>query len=629
MNPAQQTSPATSAPAAQAANARRRQSIGVLVVVWFVLHLGCLFSPGLLDDVDSVYIEAAREMLQRHDYVTPYVDGIRFFDKPPLMYWMAAGGMKVFGTYDWAARLPLALCVLGLFLAVYALGTRLFSERGGFYGALIFATSLGPYLFTRFYIPDILNALWMTLGVHLFLIALDRQREGRSTRRAAWCFAVVMALNLLTKGLIGIVFPIGFVILYALLTRQVHQLLRLHLLSSLCLFTAVALPWHVLAALRNPAIAMPAGMGLPARAGWFWFYIVNEHFLRFRGLRIPHDYGQVPVPLFWAMFFLWLTPWLVFLPAAWTQYARMWRNRSMETSRRKQAAVTVLLWSGMVLGFFTLSSRQEYYSLPALPALALMAGGVLAGAEHGDAALRRSILFASKWFLTPAAVLIAVVCGVLGLLSRSAPAGADISQLLTSNPAQYNLALGHLHDLTTGAMGFFRGPLIGMAVAMLGVGPLALLVRMHQGRRFANQQRAANAVLAVSMCGVLLCVHAGLTRFYPIIGSKGLATELAATLQPSDTVLLDGELTSGSTLLFYTGHPLLLVNGRVNGPWFGSMWPDAPRIFPDEADLHRAWAAGRRVFLLTYDKPRIADLQRFAPVRVFAAAGGKMILTNR
>ena len=142
----------------------RSSSVWILVGIWLVLHLGCMFTPGLLDDVDSIYIEAAREMLVRHDYVTPYVDGVRFFDKPPLMYWMAAGSMKVFGPYDWAARLPLSLCVLALFLCVYALGKRLYGERGGFYAALAIATSLGPYLFTRFYIPDILNALWMTLG---------------------------------------------------------------------------------------------------------------------------------------------------------------------------------------------------------------------------------------------------------------------------------------------------------------------------------------------------------------------------------------------------------------------------------------------------------------------------------
>jgi 4-amino-4-deoxy-L-arabinose transferase-like glycosyltransferase len=99
----------------------------MIVLAWFILHIGCLFTPGLLDDVDSIYIEIARSMLLRHDYVTPMVDGIRFFDKPPLMYWLAAASMHLFGAYDWAARLPLALLTLALLLATYALGLRLFS----------------------------------------------------------------------------------------------------------------------------------------------------------------------------------------------------------------------------------------------------------------------------------------------------------------------------------------------------------------------------------------------------------------------------------------------------------------------------------------------------------------------
>ncbi len=601
----------------------RRSSVFALVGIWLALHLGCLFTPGLLDDVDSIYIEVAREMTVRHDYVTPYVDGVRFFDKPPLMYWMAAGSMRVFGPFDWAARLPLSLCVLGLFFSVYALGKRLFGERGGLYAALAMATSLGPYLFTRFYIPDILNALWMTLGVHLFLIALDRVRARESSLAPALGFAVVMALNLLTKGLIGIVFPLGFVVLYAVCTRQSRSLLRMHPVAGFALFCVVALPWHVLAAVRNPAIAMPAGTGLPPRAGWAWFYLVNEHVMRFRGLRIPHDYGQLSIPIFWAMFVLWLMPWSAFLPAALTQYTRVWRDRPAETFRRKQAALTLVLWAGLVLGFFTLSSRQEYYSLPALPALALMAGGVMVAAQHGDARVRRSMMRWSTWFLLPLAVVLVVVCGTLGIFSPSARASADVSEVLTSNPDQYNLALGHLHDLTTRAMGFFRAPLLGVAASMMLVGPLAW------GLRRRNRDLQANLALAAGMCGVLLCVHAGLSRFYPIIGSKTLALDIAQTVQPGDGIWLDGELTSGSTLLFYTRHPLVLVNGRVNGPWFGSFWPDAPPIFADEAMLRKAWTGPQQLYLLTYSTAREAELRKLGPTHVFAASGGKTVLMNR
>ena len=131
-------------------------------------------------------------------------------------------------------------------------------------------------------------------------------------------------------------------------------------------------------------------------------------------------------------------------------------------------------------------------------------------------------------------------------------------------------------------------------------------------------------------------MHEGLVRFYPTLGSKGLAEAIvsrAVTARPRphvDLILIDGELTSGSTLLFYTRQPAHFVNGRVNGAWYGSFWPDAPAVFDDDASLDRLWAGPRRIFLLTYTPAaRTASLSPFGPVRTLASAGGKSILTNR
>ncbi len=659
----------------------RPSSLALILLSWAVLQLGGLFTPGLLDDVDSIYIQVAREMLQRHDYVTPTIDGIRFFDKPPLMYWMAAGSMHLFGVHDWAARLPLALGVLALLLAVYALGVRLFQpispagspDRAGLYAALATATSLGPYLYTRFYIPDILIALWMALSIHLFLLALDRVKRGQSPLLPSLGFAVVMALDVLTKGLIGIVFPLAFVVLYLAFTRRLHLLPKFKVPASTALFLLLAAPWHVLAALRNPAIAMPTGVGLPARAGWAWFYLYNEHVARFLGRRIPHDYGNVPVPLFWLLLLLWLLPWVAFLPAAlWNAFKLLRAHRDAAVQfdsdphfaphlsnprdpqswtpleaadRRRESVLACLLWAGIILGFFTVSSRQEYYHLPALPALALLVAGLLAsadpatnsGAPHLDSEMwvsattvqgnpAKQALLSSLYFLVPLGSLLFLVCGYFAVTAPTPHPGTTLTDLLTSNPANYNLSLGHLYDLTGAAMGFFRGPLIAVALGFLTLGPIACSVR----RRHSF---AANLLIAAAMTAVLLAAHGGLARFYPILGSKDLALAIDAQLHPGDIIVLDGELTSGSTLLFYTPQRperILLVNGRVNGPWFGSFWPDAPSIFPDDADLHRLWSGPHRVFLLTYSPAqRARDLAAFGPVHTLAISGGKTILTNQ
>ena len=639
------------------------RSLALIVLAWAILQLGGLFTPGLLDDVDSVYIQIAREMLQRHDFVTPTIDGIRFFDKPPLMYWMAAGSMHLFGIHDWAARLPLALGVLALLLAVYALGIRLFasiappthSDRAGLYAALAMATSIGPYLYTRFYIPDILIALWMTLSVHLFLIALERVNELRSPLLPMLGFAAVMALDVLTKGLIGVVFPLLFVIFYLAITRQLSLLLKLHIPAATALFALIAAPWHILAAIRNPAIAMPSGVGLPARAGWAWFYLYNEHIARFLGKRIPHDYGQVPIPLFWLLLILWLVPWAAFLPAALLNAFRELRgprNSALRfdsdvaagydtaaalqsSSRSYEAALSLLLWPGIILGFFTLSSRQEYYHLPALPALALLVGALLAAADvrfrssdptapnlHDRA--RRQSLRGSLFFLVPLGTLLFVVCGYFCLTAHTPAHGLDLNTALSSNPALYNLSLGHVFDLTGTAMGFFRGPLLTVSLCMLFLGPISHLIR-RRGRTFA-----ANLLVAASMTGVLLAAHEGLVRFYPILGSKDLALAIDAQRKPGDLILIDGELTSGSTLLFYTGQQVLLVNGHVNGPWFGSFWPDSPHIFANDNDLHNLWHGPHRVFLLTYNpQARTANLGPYGQVFDIAHSGGKTILSNK
>ena len=618
-------------------------SVGLIVFTWLILHVGGLFSPGLLDDVDSVYIEIAREMLQRHDFVTPYLDGIRFFDKPPLLYWLAAGSMHLFGPYEWAARLPLALLTLALLLSTYALGLRLFAaispaharDRGGLYAALALGTSIGPYLYTRFFIPDIVVTLWLTLSIHLFLLSLERGRRQVSVLAPMTGFGATLAASTLTKGLIGLVFPVGFAAVYVLLTRQTRLLRRLALPAAVAAALALALPWHVLVALRNPAIALPSGLGLPAHGGWAWFYLYNEHVARFLSRRIPHDYGQVPIPLFWALAMLWIFPWLAFLPGAVAGRVRELRGLSATGGPRcQEAAVALILWAALVLGFFTLSARQEYYSLPALPALSLLVAGLLARADRNrtpeDQAARASALRWSRWILVPCGVGFAAAAAFFAITAPAAPAGTDIGSLLTRSQSSYNLSLGHLSDLTPVAMGLFRGPLALVALAMVTLGPITWLIRRR------GHTLAANLTLAASAAALLLAVHAGLVQFYPILGSKTLAQSIAdaqeqhPATRSTDLILIDGELTSGSTLLFYLQQSVHLVNGRINGPWYGSFWPDSPAIFETEDSLRQLWKSPRRVFLLTpHPAERTHDLNALAGVHTLSSAGGKSILTNQ
>jgi len=154
----------------------RYSSLSIILVLWGAIYFAGIFTPALLDDVDSVHAEAAREMVLRHDWVTLYTDGIRYLEKAPLVYWGVAASYELFGISDWSTRLPLMLGVLGLLLVTYALGRHAYGERGGLYASLVLATSLGPYIFTRFQIPDIIVGLWLAWSAYFFLLSLEQEK---------------------------------------------------------------------------------------------------------------------------------------------------------------------------------------------------------------------------------------------------------------------------------------------------------------------------------------------------------------------------------------------------------------------------------------------------------------------
>jgi 4-amino-4-deoxy-L-arabinose transferase-like glycosyltransferase len=304
-------------------------------------------------------------MVTRNDWVTLHANGVRYLEKAPLMYWTVATSYKLFGVSEWSTRLPLALATLALLLAIYSLGTRALGRRAGLYAAIVATTAFGTYLFTRILIPEVLVGLWLTLGFDFFWRGL---REEKPSFTSCWGLAVTAALNVLTKGLIGLVFPAAIIFIYLLLTGNLRHLLRMRLLSSAAIFIAIATPWHVLAGLANP----PQG---EAR-GFFWFYFVNEHFLRYLGKRFPKDYDTVPFLVFWGLMLLWVLPWTPFLFQSLAKVP----HRVREFARFDdpgRARLLFAIWATVILVFFSFSSRQEYYTIPALPALALLIGGWL------------------------------------------------------------------------------------------------------------------------------------------------------------------------------------------------------------------------------------------------------------
>ena len=440
-------------------SARKIKALSILTIValWAVIYLGSMFTPALLDDADTVHAEAAREMVLHQDWVTLHANGVRYLEKAPLMYWSVAASYSLFGVHDWSTRFPLMLGVLAMLLSTYLLGREAYGESGGFWSAVVLATSLGPYLFTRFLIPDTLVGLWLALTFLFFLRSL---REDRPSRLTCWGMAAACALNVLSKGLIGLVFPVGVIGLYLLLTGNLRHLLRLRLLSSTLVLLAIAAPWHVLASMRNPDQG--------AVRGFLWFYFVNEHFLRYLNKRVPRDYDTVPLLIFWGLLFLWLMPWVAFLPQSIKNVPARWKQWRAGLDREKRANLLFLLWAAVILLFFSFSTRQEYYTIPAIPGLALLVGGWLARERESSANSpeRKSGRRSSLGLFTVG--IVAFVVGMLLFSAGKAPApGVELADLLKKNPEQYALSFGHFLDLTPQALGAFRGPLLGFIFSLL------------------------------------------------------------------------------------------------------------------------------------------------------------------
>ena len=586
-------------------------SLTILIGLWFVIYVAGIFTPPLLDDVDTIHAEAAREMLLRHDWVTLYTNGLRYLEKAPLMYWGLATSYEVFGISDWSTRLPLVLGILALVLATYGLGSYAFGECAGLLSGVVLVTSIGPYIFTRFLIPDVLVGLWLTISYYFFLRSLEEETPSRIT---CWGFAAACALNVLTKGLIGLVFPIGTIGLYLLLTGSLRHLAKLRVVSSTIVFFILAAPWHVLATIRNP----PSG---EAR-GFLWFYFVNEHIMRFLNKRVPPGYDTVPLALFWTFLVLWLVPWAVFLPQALRTVPLRWKLLRGAMDREKEASLLFFLWALMILLFFSFSTRQEYYTIPALPGIALLTGAWLARESLPDAnesdrrAGRRSSLA-----LMVVGVLGAVVGLVLFSRVHQPPAGMDLADLLKKNPQDYDFSLGHVLDFTPEALGVFRGPLLGASLALLLGTTLNWWMR-HRGR-----PSLGNAVLSLMMVGLLTCVHVSFARFSPILSSHDLAVAIQKEYRPGDLIVVDGEYHQASTLNFYTHIPLRVLHEPSGNLWYGEKFPDAPHVFETPESFAALWSGTARVFLWTdQDDPKeLAGMQHY----LLARSGGKAIFTNR
>ena len=561
-----------------------------------------------MDDVDAVQATIARNMLSSGDWVTARLDGVAYLEKSPLIYWMMAAAYKVLGVHDWVARLPLALACVLLCWVTYRFGRWAFGDDAGLYAGLALATSVGLFLFTRILIPDAILTLTITGAIWAWLRLLDP--EETELRKWSLVLGVCMGSGLLLKGLIAVVFPGLAGLAYMVVTQQIFSWTawkRLHVGLAIGVALVIAVPWHVLAILRNPpyfAFSIHAGPG--EYRGFFWFYFFNEHLLRFLNLRYPRDYNTVPRLLFWVLNLVWLFPWSIYLLGTPTLSYK-------PATRAGRARLMAVCWTAVVMVFFTFSTTQEYYSMPIYPALALLIGSALAAGG-------RWVRIGSRILLVITAALTVVVAAILAQVWHS-PAPGDIAHALAQNPEAYTLSMGHMLDLRLGAFAYLKLPLAIAALAF-GSATIALIV-------WKDNVRTAMLALALCMVVFLQAARIALVVFDPYLGSYPLAVALENS--PPGELIGANEYYAFSSVYFYANRNALLLNGRGANLEYGSYAPGAPQVFIDDAQFTNLWNSPSRYYLLVYGStfPHIEQLVGHDRIHVVQQNGDNLLLTNQ
>ena len=500
----------------------------------------------------------------------------------------------------------------------------------------------------------------------------------KNLRWFCYAFAACCALGVLTKGLIGVVFPVAIVLVHLLLTAarapqspaSASSIRSRRSPSS----SPSPRPGTSSSRWRIPRRAIPAGLTyahgalsvpLPTQGnvhGWLWFYFVNEQLLRYLNLRVPRDYDTVPLWLFWGLCLVWLMPWSAFAFKAVAQRQSSsavqaeaeqrirWPIASSTLPIRKTGtslASPLLISLGCVSPCSSSASPRgrSTTSFPRLPAardphrwLACARLSIGNPSRNRAKKIRRANLRATTVLVVLGSIFAAAALVFL-LRSRAPAPSTDLASLLQQNPADYALSMGHFLDLNSQALALFRLPL-ALAAAALFLGPLCLV---HPAQK--DQPHAATLALAAGAFGFLLAAHLGLQIFAPVLSSQQLAAAIAPQLHSGDLIVIHQEYEFASTLGFYlrrpsytqqNGQPVAINpihilegrNARTSGTAAFSPTPHRSSRRPQS--LAEKWRGPQRIFLWQDLANQPSPLPALpGPVYIIAKSGGKEIVSNQ
>ncbi len=528
-------------------------------------------SRAVIDYDEGHYSQVAKQMIERNDWVTPYDDGVRFLEKPPLMYWVTAASFRIFGVTEFALRLPSALAVIALVWVVMRMAQRASGVPAAMIAGLCTAFSAGTFLFTREALHDIWLVLFFTIAMHAFL---EWYRSPQHSLRPALLFYAALAGAVMTKSLVGVAFPIGAVALFFLIARERPKWRALHMLPGLSLFFLLAVPWHWLAAVRNQ--------------DFLWSFFVNEQFLRFLGRHEPPIVWSIPLLTFWALIPVWFFPWTAFLPAAWAA------GRKPAEAGQASLLRLALAWLVVILGFYSVSGRLEHYAFLILPALSLLVGAALSRDDESA-----SVKWAFRGLAVFGAVALAAGLGVVIWFFAAGHRFEQSTVARTSVISETDFSI--LAEMPGGLQWELRKP-AAVTVCALALAFAAALWLETRRRRMWAVISVASGMLVV--CGM---AHWSLIICEDLISSKKFALAVAREAQPGDHLVVLGDFESANSLTFYQPLHVEICDGVAYSLIPGMKYADAPQILLNREEFKALWKDRGRVFVLL-PKARLGEL---------------------
>jgi 4-amino-4-deoxy-L-arabinose transferase-like glycosyltransferase len=569
-----------------------RVPFGLALLAVGLMYLLGLGAAPFLDPPEGFHAAIAESLRQSGDWVTLRVNGVRYFDKPPLIYWLMALSFAGTGVGEAAARVWPALAAIGVAAVTGRIGMILGGPRVGLLAGLFVAANLGIFVFGRQVKHDLVMILFITLAYAGFVVAY---RGGG--RWGLALFYASLGLAMLAKDVLGAVGPLAVVAMFVWLTRE-----RPYGVWApwwgLAILVAVALPWYLAAELRNP--------------GFTWYILVDNHLLNFSRQRVFPDED---VPLgglqFLGVTLLAFMPWALAVPWA---LARALRPPWPDANARLWTLLA--MWSVLVVGFFAVSPfKLPHYGLPAFPALALLSARVwddcieaLPGAARPPALMVPVLLLFGG---------LSLAFGLAALDRLPLPAGAlenvDVAarNLAARGQAVPGSPLAAYQPVLVKCTIIFSAATVGMTLALRRRWPAAGV-----------------GVALAAMIAFLPTAGEGMAQFARGRSARPVTEALARRLAPADQVVHEGALENTGSLLLVAGRPVHVVDGLQSNLAFGATFPEARDVFWSASRLREAWSGPGRCFLVSTVEPARSVARTLEPRYLLARGGGRWLYSN-